>query len=279
MSTQPSGQPADRSKFYSAQYELLGKSLVAEVRREVYGVDFGQQGWRSLDEHESIAALIEERSPCRTLDIACGSGGPSLALVERTGCLLTGVDVESAAIAYAAREASARGLSDRARFVTFDCDDRLPFEDEAFDVVLCIDAVLHLRDRFSAIADWARLMRPHGRLVFSDAAVLTGPVSQAEIEIRASQGPLLLAPPGLNDAAIAEAGLILRRVDDRTRSVAEIASRWIAARKRRARELSELEGDAWFDRRQRFLATTAELAADRRLSRFLYVADKPDDHA
>jgi 2-polyprenyl-3-methyl-5-hydroxy-6-metoxy-1,4-benzoquinol methylase len=28
------------------------------------------------------------------LDIACGSGGPSLSLVHQTGCRLTGVDIE-----------------------------------------------------------------------------------------------------------------------------------------------------------------------------------------
>jgi hypothetical protein len=67
----------------------------------------------------------------------------------------------------------------------------------------------------------------------------------------------------------------LRRVEDRTQAAAEIASRWLRARERRAPELRHLEGGGWFERRQRFLETTAELAATRRLSRFLYVADKP----
>jgi hypothetical protein len=61
---------------------------------------------------------------------------------------------------------------------------------------------------------------------------------------------------------------------DRAAAVADIASRWRDARQRRAEILRREEGEEWFERRQRMLATTAELARDRRLSRFLYVAEK-----
>ena len=44
---------------------------------------------------------------------------------------------------------------------------------------------------------------------------------------------------------------------------------------RHADELALDEEPEWFDWRQRFLATTAELARTRRLSRFLYLAEKP----
>ena len=70
-------------------------------------------------------------------------------------------------------------------------------------------------------------------------------------------------------------GLVLRRSEDRTRATAEIAARWHVARERRAVDLQKLEGEEWFSRRQRFLALTAELAVSGRLSRFLYVADRP----
>jgi len=45
-------QPAEaRSyEFYSAQYSRFGSLLAAEIRREAYGQDLGQQGWRTLDE-------------------------------------------------------------------------------------------------------------------------------------------------------------------------------------------------------------------------------------
>lgn len=275
MSTVAEGHAADRFEFYAAQYTRFESEVASDIRREVYGEDIGQQGWRSLDEQTIIANLILESSPCDVLDIACGSGGPSLSLVNQTGCRLTGVDVEVTGIERAGQQAMAQGLSHRARFEIADCSERLPYPDGAFDVVVCIDAVLHLKDRFAALVDWARLLRPQGCVIFTDAAVVTGSISIEELNIRASQGPFSLVPPGLNEEAVRASGLVLRRSEDRTRATAEIAARWHVARERRAVDLHKEEGEEWFTRRQRFLAMTAELAVSGRLSRFLYIADRP----
>ena len=91
MSVTPESQPVDRFEFYASQYSRFESEAAAEIRREVYGEDLGQQGWRSLDEQALIADLIRESSFCEVLDIGCGSGGPSLALVQQTKCRLTGV--------------------------------------------------------------------------------------------------------------------------------------------------------------------------------------------
>jgi SAM-dependent methyltransferase len=275
MSTLAEGRATDRFEFYGVQYARFESEVATSIRREVYGEDLGQQGWRTLDEQNIIANLILESSPCHALDIACGSGGPSLALVKQTGCRLTGVDVEATGIERAGQQAIAQGLSQQARFEIADCSERLPYPDGAFDVIICIDAVLHFKDRFATLADWCRLLRPQGRVIFTDAAVVTGSISIEELTIRASQGPLSLVPPGLNEEAVRASGLVLRRREDRTRATAEIAARWQVARERRAVDLQKVEGEDWFIRRQRFLAMTAELAATGRLSRFLYVASRP----
>jgi hypothetical protein len=60
MSTPPEVQDTRRSGFYSGQYERFGEDLAAEVRREVYGMDFGQQGWRSLGEHEILISCAND---------------------------------------------------------------------------------------------------------------------------------------------------------------------------------------------------------------------------
>jgi 2-polyprenyl-3-methyl-5-hydroxy-6-metoxy-1,4-benzoquinol methylase len=274
MSVPRESELADRFEFYAHQYSRFESEAAAEIRREVYGEDIGQQGWRSLDEQALIADLIRESSFCEVLDIGCGSGGPSLALVQQTKCRLTGVDVEASGVEHARRQTLARGLSDMVAFETVDCNERLPFPDAMFDVVVCIDAVLHLKSRFAALADWSRLLRPQGRVIFTDAAVVTGPISIEELYVRASQGAFVLVPPGMNERAITASGLILCRCEDRTQATAAIAGRWHDARERHASKLQKGEGQEWFARRQRFLAMTAELAATGRLSRFLYVAER-----
>ena len=266
----------NRFDFYGAHYRRFGDGLAAALRHEVYGEgDVGQTGWRTGDEQVDIADLLRLGPDLHLLDVACGSGGPSLDLAERTGCRVTGLDIEPAGIAQAEAQADARGLAGRATFRVLDCGDRLPFADGTFDAVLCIDAIVHLPDRFVILREWARLLHPGGRLLFADAAVLTGPVGKDDLDARAANGAFLLVPPGCNETAVAAAGLTLLRCEDRTEAVAGIAGRLHAARARHAPELEREEGADWFAQRQRFLEVTAELAASRRLSRFLYLAEKP----
>jgi ubiquinone/menaquinone biosynthesis C-methylase UbiE len=268
-------QHEGRTDFYSARFAYSDSELAAELRREVYEEDIGPQNWCTAAERTEIANLLRVGQASHVLDVCCGSGGPSLALVERIGCRLTGVDIEDAGIDQAQSQASARGLADRARFAVRDCGRALPYEGGTFDAVLCIDAIIHLRDRFGTLREWARLLREGGRLVFADLAVITGPVTKSELDIRTATGLFLFVPPGVNEEAIREAGLILVRSEDRTAAVAELADRWHAARVRHAAALEREEGTEAFERRQRYYATSAELARSRRLSRFLYVAEKP----
>jgi len=245
------------------------------MRREVYGEDLGQQGWRNSEEEAEMGVLLRLDASCRLLDVACGSGGPSLAMAERTGSRVTGIDVEPAAIAYAEALAVRRGLAGQATFLAVDCAGRLPFEDRSFDAVLCVDAINHFPDRFETLVEWARLLRPGGRILFIDPTVVTGGVSKAELDVRASLGFYLFVPPGLNEQAILAAGMKVLRVEDRTEAIAEIATRWFQVRQRRRSEAQAEEGSEFYDRRQRFLEVTAELARSRRLSRFLFLAGLP----
>lgn len=261
--------------FYGPQYRRFDTELSIGLRREVYGEDIGQQGWRSVVEQNDIARLLRAGPGVHILDIACGSGGPSVALAEKTGCRVTGIDVEPAGIAYAQSRAYERGLAERATFLVQDCGGPLPFPDATFDAVVCIDAICHLPDRTATLLEWTRLLRPGGRVLFSDPVVLTGPVAKPEFDVRTGTGFFLLVPPGINEGAIKDAGLILRVREDRTAAMAEIAGRWHDARARHADPLRRDEGTTWFEQRQQFLAVTAELSRSRRLSRFFYVAERP----
>ena len=181
----------------------------------------------------------------------------------------------SVAPARAQAAAAARGLGERTRFLAADCGARLPFDDGAFDAVLCIDAINHLPDRLATLGEWARLLRPGGRLLYTDPCVVTGPLAKPELDVRADLGFYLFVPPGHDEPALAAAGFDLLQREDRTAPCAEIATRWLAFRERHAQELQGEEGEAWYARRQRFLTTTAELARSGRLSRILYLAARP----
>ncbi len=272
---EPGAEEAEaRYDFYGPHYRRFGSEVAALMRREVYGEDLGQTGWRTASEQALIAELLRLGAGARLLDIACGSGGPSLARAASTGCAVVGLDIEPAGIAHAREAAVRRGLADRCAFEMADCSGRLPFTDDSFAAMLCADAVSSLPDRAGTVREWARVLRPGGRLLFTDALVLTGEVTKPELDLRASQGVHLIVPVGCNEAAIAAAGLTLLRVDDTTDAIAWIAGALHDARDRHAAELMQVEDAAWYGWRQRFLAVTAELARSRRMSRFLYLAEK-----
>lgn len=261
--------------FYGSHYKRFESGLGKALRREVYGEDLGQTSWRTGVEQQELAVFLRLGSGSRLLDIACGSGGPSIDMAVRTGCHVTGLDVESAGIAQAKAAAEARSLAERTDFRVADCGGTLPFADGTFDAVLCVDAINHLPDRFGTLKEWARVLRPGGLLLFTDPVLVTGPVAKAELDLRAALGFYLFVPPGYNEEGLAAAGLKLLSSEDRTNATADIAGRWYAFREQHAAALRQEEGSDWFDNRQRFLAATTDLARSRRLSRILYLAEKP----
>ena len=213
-----------RYDFYGPHYQRFGSEIAARIRREVYGEDLGQTGWRSASEQALIAELLRLGAGVRLLDIACGSGGPSLALAASTGCAVVGLDIEPAGIAHAREAAAIRGLAGRGEFELADCSGPLPFANGSFAAVLCADAASSLPDRAGTVREWARVLRPGGRLLFTDALVLTGEITKPELDLRASQGVHLIVPAGWNEGAIAAAGLTLLRADDTTDSIETIAT-------------------------------------------------------
>ena len=70
---------------------------------------------------------------------------------------------------------------------------------------------------------------------------------------------------------IGEAGLELLRLEDVTASVSLIARRRREARERYRDQLLTLEGAEAFDGQQAFLAMAERLAAEKRLSRYVFL--------
>jgi SAM-dependent methyltransferase len=228
-----------------------------------------------LDELEWFATGLELAPACRLLDVACGAGGPALELARRTGCHVVGVDVDPDAVEHANAAARELGLEELARFVEADASAGLPFAEGAFDAIVCIDAVTHLRGRAPVLREWARLLRAGGRLAFTDPLVVTGVLDSDELAERLSIGYVAIVPPGEDERLLAAAGLEVLAVEDTTAAVAEIAARRAEARAASAEGLVQAEGAEGFERRQRFFRASARLAAEGRVSRFSYLARKP----
>ena len=118
------------------------------------------------------------------------------------------------------------------------------------------------------------MLRPGGRVLFTDPIVVTGQLSNEEMRVRSSIGFFLFTPPGHNERLLEQAGFTVRKVRDVTDAVASVSRRWHDARANRRERLTAVEGNEGFDGLQRFLAAVHVLSSERRLSRQMYLADK-----
>ena len=107
---------------------------------------------------------LQPRAGTRILDVGCGTGTAEVQLgrLRLSQVDLFGVDLIPDRVR-AAREA-ARGTNTRAAFAASDAC-RLPFTDGAFDSTFCVAVLQHVREIDEALAEFARVTRPGGRIL------------------------------------------------------------------------------------------------------------------
>lgn len=272
MAEEPS--PKSTTGHYDANYGNFESDLYSAIRREAFGEDIGQNSWHTAGEQERFVQQLALSPGSKLLDVACGAGGPALRIAEKAGCSVVGIDIHEQAISAAKSLASSLGLARLAQFCLVNASEKLPFGDCEFDAITCIDAINHLPDRLSVVKDWARVLKPGGRLLFTDPTTVTGPLSKDEIVARSSVEFFLFVPPEYDRQVLADCGFRALVFEDVTANTARIAQKRRQARASREVALRKIEGDADYEQQQRFLEVAARLAGERRLSRFLYVAEK-----
>lgn len=265
----------DKTLFYSS-YAKFEESVLSQVREETYGEDIGQFSWLTADEFRHFFHYLDLGPGSDVLDVACGSGGPALFMARTTGCQVTGIDINENGINTANQMAQAQGMSAQARFQQVDASQRLPFDDASFDAVTCIDAINHIYNRLDALREWYRVLRPGGRILFTDAVIVTGMLLRDEIIARSSSmGQFIFTPMGVHEHFIEAAGFEQPRVEDVTATIAMVTKNWHDARIEHAADLVKIEGQSGYDDLQRMLEVAHTISSERRLSRFVYVARKP----
>jgi ubiquinone/menaquinone biosynthesis C-methylase UbiE len=269
------GLDGQNIEHYDAQYRNFHKELLAKIRKEAFGEDIGQTGWLTRAEQDQFIDWLLLGRGSHVLDIACGSGRPALRLASQTGCRVTGIDLHSDGVKAATKAAQDAGLEEKTEFLVADASKELAFDAGSFDVVMCIDAINHLPNREEVLAGWFRILRPGGPILFTDPIVVTGPLTNEEIAIRASIGFFLFVPRDTDERMLERVGFQVQRIIDSTANMATNARGWLAARDKREVSLRKLEGDELYEGQQRFFETAATLAEQKRLSRLTFLAKKP----
>lgn len=129
--------------------------------------DFDQDHHGGLAAVDALAQRAQITATSRTLDLCAGLGGPARFLASRRRCRVVALELNANRVASAARLTRRVGLTSGVWLMRGDAQ-FLPFADASFDACISQEAFLHIRDKAATLAGCRRVLRPGGRLAFTD---------------------------------------------------------------------------------------------------------------
>jgi SAM-dependent methyltransferase len=111
-----------------------------------------------------LARRVAARAPARLLEVAAGTGVVTRALASAlpAQAVIVATDLNQAMLDHAAAVGTARPVEWRQADAM-----NLPFEDAAFDAVVCQFGVMFFPDKAKAFAEVRRVLRPGGAFLFN----------------------------------------------------------------------------------------------------------------
>jgi ubiquinone/menaquinone biosynthesis C-methylase UbiE len=156
--------------------QCCAKLYESDLARVLLGDSFHPGGLKLT---ERVGSLLRLRPESQVLDVASGKGTTALFLAERFGCHVVGIDYGAQNIADATQLGSGKGLSSLVRFEHGDAE-CLAFPNKSFDAIICECAYCTFPNKAAAAREFARVLRPGGRVGLSD--LTRGPVLPKELD-------------------------------------------------------------------------------------------------
>jgi ubiquinone/menaquinone biosynthesis C-methylase UbiE len=175
---------------------------------------------------EHVAKRVAPLRPDRVLETAAGTGIVTRAVSEALpGAEIIATDLNPAVVEFAAQHLQSEGVA----FQAADAQ-QLPFDDESFDLVLCLFGVMFFPDKVRANAEARRVLRPGGRyLLVTFNRLDLNPVPEAAGKAVATLSPedpryMERGPFSYTDAALVEEHLRSAGFEDIEVETVELSS-------------------------------------------------------
>jgi ubiquinone/menaquinone biosynthesis C-methylase UbiE len=246
------------------------------IERCVCGCDYGGNSWTTRAEAEDIAKRLALSAGVRLLDLGAGSGWPGLYMGERSGCDVALVDLPLSGLRIAAQRADKDGMTGNVWAAVADAA-ALPFSDESFDAISHSDLLCCLKQKRSVLAACRRVIRRHGRMVFTVISVAPG-LSAEQYPRAVTNGPEFIETDTDYPTLLAQTGWIVTGHEDITTTYADRVRRQLDADEAHEDKLVALIGASAFA--ERVAGWPAKLAAlgDNILRRELFEAEPAPEY-
>jgi len=225
---------------------------------------------------ERLGTLLHLQPGYRVLDVASGKGTSAIHIAQRFGCEAWGVDYGAQSVAEARAAAERAGVADRVHFRNGDAE-ALPFGNAEFDAVLCECAFCTFPDKGVAASEFARMLKPGGRVGLSDLT-RSGPLPRELESLLAWVACLADAQPVEQYAAYLQAaGFTVEHVEPHDDGLNEMVKQ-IRAKLLGAELLVKLKQivlpDADFEQAKRMTRAAADAVRDGKLGYAIIVGIK-----
>ena len=254
-----------------------------EIYRDIWGenihIGFFEREGESLRaamkrSNERMAEPARLTAHDRVLDVGCGYGALARYLAGRYGCSVLATNISERELAWGRQLTAEQGLSEKVTFDWADFHD-LQYEDDSFECYWSQEAFLHAADKAVVLKEAYRVLRPGGRLVFTDLLVRrhVGAADRERIYQRVKSPDMW--DTGDYRAALREAGFIVRRLDDWSVNVAPTYA-WVRGQlEKRRGEFEERIGKDVVDRTSAALQFWVDAARDGKIGWEYFLAEKP----
>lgn len=113
------------------------------------------------------------------LDVGCANGGVTRELLERTSCIVEGVELLPLLVDMGNKQNNEAGLDGNFK-IQQGVITELPFEDNYFDFIFCSDVIGLVEDLDLAMKECLRVLKPGGKALFYATSFKTAKMSDEE---------------------------------------------------------------------------------------------------
>lgn len=199
-----------------------------EIYREIWGENIHMGVFDGPDDDLPAAmARSNERVAARSgigaddyvLDVGCGYGATARYLASTYGCRVLATNISERELEWGRQLTGEAGLAGLVAFEWADFHD-LPYAAATFDCYWSQEAFLHAADKALVLGEAHRVLKPGGRLVFTDLLVRAGTsaADRERIYDRVKSPDMWDRPDYL--AALADAGFAVETQEDWSANVA-----------------------------------------------------------
>jgi sarcosine/dimethylglycine N-methyltransferase len=209
--------------FY-ARHPISSEIILAKLRTSRGNLDnlrpedlfqHDQDHYGGLTANDALAERAGIAEGVSVADFCAGLGGPARYFAQRYGAIVTGIELTLARVRGAQELTRLVGLQDKVRVIAGNVM-AVPIAETSVDVVVSQEALLHVPDKQRTLAEAFRILKPGGRLAFTDW-VAHRPLTAADKELM-WQGMAVteLFSPRRYGELIEGAGFTLQSIEDLT---------------------------------------------------------------